>query len=607
MPDVIKLLPDAVANQIAAGEVIQRPASAVKDLMENAIDAGGNIIKVFIKDAGKGLIQIIDNGCGMSETDARMSFERHATSKIREAEDIFSIRTMGFRGEALASVAAIAQVELKTKKTGDETGTLLVIEGSDVKSQEVCSCPEGTSISIKNLFYNTPARRNFLKSNPVEMRHIIDEFQRIALAHPDVYFTLNHDGSELFHLKPANLQVRIVQLFGKAYQEGLIRVEEETDLIKISGFIGTPKNARKTRGEQFFFVNKRFIKDAYLNHAVVKAFEGLIPADSFPLYVIHIEMDPANIDVNVHPTKTEIKFNDERLIYSILRSAVKRGLGVHHSTPSIDYNNESSFSNIPLVSRNEMPAAPTIRVNPDFNPFHKQGNSSPRETSNRQNWEKMYEIGQQQYAQPQQQDLLIEHTESIKSPVNEPATMQLHNRYILSHVKSGILLIDQQAAHERILFEQYLEQLEKHQGSSQQSLFPQTIELNAGDFDLVRELLPELKSLGFDIRIFGKNTIVIDGVPADIRAENEHHLLEGLLEQYKQNHGALKLGRSESLAAAMAKQSAIKAGQLLSKEEMRLLIDQLFACQLPAAAINGKATFSILSLEELMKRFDKIA
>src|ERR1700712_1720162 len=370
MSDIIQLLPDSVANQIAAGEVVQRPASAVKELIENAIDAGADKIQLIIKDAGKSLIQIIDNGCGMSVTDARMCFERHATSKIRKAEDLFAIRTMGFRGEAMASIAAISQVELKTRRYEDEPGTCIFIEGSEVLSQEACSANTGTSISVKNLFYNTPARRNFLKSNPVEMRHIIDEFQRVALANPQIFFTLHHDGQEVYHLPEATLKQRIVHLFGNNYNQRLVPVEEDTSIIKLRGFVGKPEFARKTRGEQFFFVNNRFIRDAYLNHAVLTAFQEVLPDDTYPLYVLFIEIDPSKIDINVHPTKTEIKYQDEKAIYAIIRSAVKRSLGRYNITPSLDFDKDASIEHMVTQKPLDEIVAPTISFNPDFNPFN---------------------------------------------------------------------------------------------------------------------------------------------------------------------------------------------------------------------------------------------
>ena len=378
MSDIIRVLPDSIANQIAAGEVVQRPASAVKELIENAIDAGADKVQLIVKDAGKSLLQVIDNGCGMSVTDARMCFERHATSKIRKAEDLFAIRTMGFRGEAMASIAAIAQVELKTRRHEDELGTCICIEGSEVVSQEHVSSPAGTSISVKNLFYNTPARRNFLKGNPVEMRHIIDEFQRVALAHPEIFFTLHHDGNEVFHLPKGSLKQRIVHLFGNTYNQKLVPVEEETTIIDLKGYIGKPEFAKKTRGEQFFFVNNRFIKDPYLNHAVLTAYEELLPSDSYPLYALFIEIDPSKIDINVHPTKTEIKYQDEKALYAIIRSAVKRSLGKYNITPTLDFNQETGFSHMITQKAPEDIVPPQISFNPNFNPFD-DGSKKTRE------------------------------------------------------------------------------------------------------------------------------------------------------------------------------------------------------------------------------------
>src|ERR1700760_850823 len=407
MSDIIQLLPDSVANQIAAGEVVQRPASAVKELVENAIDAGADKIQLILKDAGKSLIQVIDNGCGMSLTDARMSFERHATSKIRKADDLFAIRTMGFRGEAMASIAAISQVELKTRRHEDELGTCIFIEGSEVLKQEACSGNAGTSISVKNLFYNIPARRNFLKSNPVEMRHIIDEFQRVALAHPEIFFTLHHDGQEVYHLPATTLKQRIVHLLGNNYNQRLVPVEEDTTIIKLHGFVGKPEFARKTRGEQFFFVNNRFIKDAYLNHAVLMAFKELLPEDTFPLYVLFIEIDPAKIDINVHPTKTEIKYQDEQTIYAIIRSAVKRSLGRYNITPSLDFDQENSIEHLVTPIPIEEIVPPTISFNPDFNPFANErtiereipflrNGGDHRKSPVPQNWDTLYEISRKE-------------------------------------------------------------------------------------------------------------------------------------------------------------------------------------------------------------------
>lgn len=611
MSDIIHLLPDSVANQIAAGEVIQRPASAVKELLENAIDAGASQIKLVLKDAGKALIQVIDNGKGMSETDARMCFERHATSKLRKAEDLFEIRTMGFRGEAMASIAAIAQVELKTKQAESSVGTLIEIEASELKKLEACSTADGTQVSVKNLFYNIPARRNFLKSNSVEMRHIIDEFQRQALAHPEIFFSLHHDGTEMFHLPAANLKQRITAIFGNNYSERIVPVEESTDIIQINGFVGKPQFAKKTRGEQFFFVNKRFIKDPYLNHAVSNAFDELLSSDSYPLYVLYIEIDPKHIDVNVHPTKTEIKFDDEKLVYAIMRAAIKRSLGRYHVSPTIDFNTESSFSNLkPFDPKSDEIRIPTISVNPEFNPFEKERkqsswsngiNAIPRSTTG---WEALYEIAKPEQ-QAQQMHLHAEMHDQNVGEVKERSSFQIHQRYIVSPIKNGILLIDQQAAHERVLYERFLEMLNNQAGAIQQCLFPQSVSMNAADFELTKMLLPDLKTLGFDVQEFGKNTFVIHGIPAEINSTNEEQLLLGLLETFKQQSAIYKFEQKEQLARSMAKQSAIKHGKTLSADEMNHLIDELFACELPQASLSSKSTFVRLNLEDLASYFIK--
>ncbi|MDF2431041.1 MAG: mismatch repair protein MutL [Mucilaginibacter sp.] len=618
MSDIIQLLPDAVANQIAAGEVVQRPASAVKELIENAIDAGADKIQLIFKDAGKSLIQVIDNGCGMSLTDARMSFERHATSKIRKAEDLFAIRTMGFRGEAMASIAAIAQVELKTRRHEDELGTCIIIEGSEVLSQEACSSNTGTSISVKNLFYNTPARRNFLKSNPVEMRHIIDEFQRVALANPQVFFSMHHDGQEVYHLPASTLKQRIIHLFGNNYNERLVPVEEDTSVIKLRGFVGKPEYARKTRGEQFFFVNNRFIRDAYLNHAVLMAFKELLPEDTYPLYVLFIEIDPAKIDINVHPTKTEIKYQDEQTIYAIIRSAVKRSLGRYNITPSLDFDQENSIEHLVTPKPFEEIVAPTITFNPDFNPFDSdkaitrdtpvlRSNGDYRSSPIPQNWDTLYEISRKEVTIQQQMhsEKSIEVDEQEINKPSERQLFQIQNRFILSQIKSGFMLIGQQAAHERILYERFLQQLQNHSGVSQQSLFPQSVTLNSSDFELLKELLPDIKALGFDIREFGKNTVVVEGIPADLNNASENEILEQLLEGFKNNQAILRLDKRDSLARSLARNGAIKAGTRMSLEEMNLLIDQLFACQMPNVALNGKLVITTFTLNELLERFDK--
>jgi DNA mismatch repair protein MutL len=609
MSDIIHLLPDSVANQIAAGEVIQRPASAVKELVENAIDAGATSIKISLKEAGKTLIEVIDNGKGMSETDARMCFERHATSKLKKAEDLFEIKTMGFRGEAMASIAGIAQVELKTKLKGEAIGTKILIEGSEIMKHEPCSMSEGTHIIVKNLFYNIPARRNFLKSNPIELRHIIEEFQRQALAHPEIFFSLHNDGNELFHLPVNSQRNRIAGIFGNQYQERLVPVEEETESLKIQGFVGKPQFAKKTRGEQYFFVNKRYIKDPYLNHAVLNAFEELLPSDSFPFYVIFLEIEPKHIDVNVHPTKSEIKFDDEKLIYAILRSAIKRSIGKYHLSPSIDFNTESSFNNLkPFDFRTDEIRIPTIQINPEFNPFKaedksrytKENTSMPRSTAG---WEALYEIVKND--EPTQLHLHSTNEElNSVANISERQTFQLHQRFILSPIKNGLLLIDQQGAHERILYERYLESLNNNSGASQQCLFPINVQFSQDDFELVKMLMADLQKLGFDIHEFGKNTIVVHGVPAELNGFNEEHMIMGLLENYKQQASLHKFEHKELLARSLSKQASIKSGKILSSEEMNHLIDELFACELPQVGLSTKSTFVRISIEDLASYFN---
>ncbi|CAN5481389.1 DNA mismatch repair endonuclease MutL [soil metagenome] len=612
MSDIIHLLPDSVANQIAAGEVVQRPASAVKELMENALDAGGSKIKLIVKDAGKTLIQVIDNGCGMSETDARMSFERHATSKIKKADDLFAIRTMGFRGEALASIAAIAQVELKTKRIGDEIGVQIDIEGSEIKSQEAVSCPEGTSISVKNLFYNVPARRNFLKTDSVELRHIIDEFHRVSIPNPEIAFSLHHNNTEIFHLETGSLKQRLMGIFGSSYNSRLVPVEENTGIVKIKGFIIKPDFAKKTRGEQFFFLNKRFIKNGYLHHAVQSAFEQLLPSDSFASYFLMLDVDPKSIDINIHPTKTEVKFEDEKAIYAFLRSAVKKSLGQFNISPSLDFDQEAHLYNMPLKPVDGIYKQPTIKVDENYNPFKtEKKEAAERELSNKTNWDKLYsrhvdnQLEFEIKKEEETQQTINTDWDNELHESNKKLTYQLHNKYILSHIKTGFMVIDQQGAHERILYERILEGFEKHKSATQQELFPKTIELNTPDFELVKELASEIQAMGFDISEFGKNTYVIHGVPADTSAFDSVKLLEGLLENYKQNLLELKSDKRENLARAMARNTAIKSGKALTQEEMHSIIDELFACKMPYSTPSGKPTITTFSSDDLDKRFKK--
>ena len=618
MTDVIQLLPDAIANQIAAGEVIQRPASVVKELMENAIDAGATSIKLIVKEAGKTLIQVIDNGSGMSETDARLSFERHATSKIRQADDLFSIKTMGFRGEALASIAAVAQVEMRTRRPADELGTRIVVEDSEVKVQEPCQCPVGTNISVKNLFYNVPARRNFLKSNSVETRHILDEFQRITLAYPEIFFSLHHNNVEIFHLQAGNLRQRVTGIFGNHSNKKLVPISEETDALRLSGFVGKPEYAKKTRGEQMFFVNRRFIKSGYLHHAVMGAYEDLLPTESFPLYVIFIEIDPVHIDINVHPTKQEIKFEDERLVYNYMKVTIRHALGRHSITPTLDFDDDTEMASVRIgatLPRQTDAEDRSFTLPSKFNDTGKE--EVKRQQSNLENWEKLYAklaSGDTDEIPDELPSTLTVESEWSEQPDSENAfkktspqqrePYQIHGTYIVSHIKSGFLLIDQQAAHERILYEQYLKILNEQVSSTQNRLFPSTISLAPAEAAMLNDILEEVNRLGFDIQEFGGNSFLIHGVPSELSENiNESKLVETLLEQYKNNLD-LKLNVRENIARSMAKSAAIKRGQSLTLPEMQSLIDRLFACELPYKSPSGRNCFITFELDELEKRFD---
>lgn len=616
MSDLIQLLPDAIANQIAAGEVVQRPASALKELLENAIDAGATKVQVIVKEAGKQLIQVVDDGRGMSPTDARMSFERHATSKIRNSQDLFSIRTFGFRGEALASIAAVAQVELKTRQEREELGTLIQIEGSEVKKQEPIATTPGTSVAMKNLFFNVPARRNFLKSNPVEMRHIVEEFQRVALSYPEIAFTLMQNDMELFRLHAGKLSQRIVGLFGKNYQSQLVPCEELTPHVNVKGYIGKPESAKKTRGEQFFFVNNRYIKSSYLHHAVSTAFEGMIQTDQHPFYVLFLEIDPSHIDINVHPTKTEIKFDDERTVYAVVRAAVRQALGAHHVVPSLDFSLDVNFND-------KWDKDPENKIKVDQEYSYKTFNTPEFKKSSASGWEKLFEGdfkgGPAVTSQKSNEDDMEVLTFSSRAnPESEPnilnskemlentgTTFQVELNYIVAQMSTGLLIVDQQAAHERILYERYLKQLKLAQGPSQQSLFPPVIELSPSDFELVSGLLPELHSLGFMISVFGNQAVVVQGVPADIQVRNEKELFEGLIEQFKNFKNELSLETRENLARSLARKSSLKRGQKLNDQEMETLVGQLFACQNANYGLSGNKTFVKLDLSSIHSFFGK--
>jgi DNA mismatch repair protein MutL len=688
MPDIIHLLPEYLANQIAAGEVVQRPASVVKELLENAVDAGATQVQLIVKEAGKQLVQVVDNGAGMSPTDARMSLERHATSKIRSTDDLFRIRTLGFRGEALASIAAVAQVEIRTKQRDQDTGTLLLVEGSQITSQQPTACPDGTSIAVKNLFFNVPARRNFLKSNAVEMRHILDEFQHVALANPQIAFSLYQNDLEVFGLPAGKLSQRIVALLGNGYKEQLATCEEVTHSISVRGFVGKPESSKKSRGDQFFFVNNRFIRSAYLNHAVLAAYEGLLARDTHPFYVLFLELDPKAIDINVHPTKTEIKFEDEKTVYAVVRAAVKQSLGIHNIAPSLDFDGDVNFApirplragkqggeaedSLPVITpaaraaadRGEdhrpdalaaaarLPAAPSGFSN--FNSdtrrdgFERQLPPRPTEQAKRE-----LEAFYRELGQPVREDAGIDsvtarsfetaapaavpETFSFNSVGTEPANptelslgltvpeastsrpapareggssgsraVQVQQRYVLVPVKSGVLLIDQEAARERILYEQYRQELGRAVGTSQTLLFPRTVTFNPVDFAVLRELTEPLHALGFIFNEFGPSTIAVEAIPAGMPPQDEKDLLESLIEQFRNTAGPLKLDQSEGLARALARRvAASTAGTRLPESELSALADRLFACQTPGYTPDGRKTLVLLDGQQLADFFRK--
>ncbi|WP_128545412.1 DNA mismatch repair endonuclease MutL [Larkinella soli] len=632
MLNVIQLLPDSIANQIAAGEVVQRPASVVKELLENSVDASAKTVQIIIREAGKTLIQIIDDGVGMSETDARMSFERHATSKIRSSDDLFRIRTMGFRGEALASIAAVAQVEMRTRRAADELGTLVRMEGSERKTQEAVSCLPGTNILVKNLFFNVPARRNFLKSNSVEMRHILDEFQRVALAHPEVAFSLYHNDSEVYNVQAGKLSRRIVDLFGKQYREQLASCEEETPYVKVRGYIGKPEFARKTRGEQFFFVNNRFIRHNYLHHAVVGAYEGTIPEGSHPFYVLFIDIDPSHIDINIHPTKTEIKFDDERSVYAIVMAAVRKAVGVYNLTPSLDFDADVNF--LPLTSlprrpapeagRSEKPDTEARPAAPAWTPEPAGFGAGFERRKPATNWQALFEGLPENETAPAPADLFGNPASSEPSADLESVTLgsrankltdppvapeeigsilQIHNRYLLTQVRSGLMVIDQRGAWERILYDQYRTALTRRNGVSQQLLFPKTVTVMPVDYHLALELRDELTGLGFMYDEIGQNAFMIRGVPALAVGENEEDLFANLLAQLREDTGRLKLDRAESLARSLARRSAARNQAKLAEQELRALVEQLFSSSNSAYSPNGEPITTLLTLDKLAGLF----
>lgn len=652
MPDIIHLLPDHIANQIAAGEVIQRPASAVKELLENAIDAGSSEIKLLVNDAGKGLVQVIDNGKGMSPTDARMAFERHATSKIASIEDLFHIRTMGFRGEALASIAAVAQVEIKTRRAEEEVGTFIAIENSRVTTQEAVACPVGTSISMKNVFFNVPARRNFLKSNTTELKNIIDEFTRVAMAFPGIHFSFTSSGQQVFFLEKGSLKQRIVHLLGNQYNAKLVPVQEETSYLTIRGFVGKPDTARKTRGDQYIFANNRFIRSAYLNHAIAGAFADLIPKDSFPGYVLFLDLDPAEIDINVHPTKQEIKFTDEKIVYAFVQAAVKHALAQFSIAPSLDFTLNHEIQSLeaiqqPLTEEKRSQAAASSL----YQTFSQKGQAHVIDPTGYQPWREMRkqeeEIRQSLITQSSNPPTLMGSppaeelegdgsgwkselaklkdqflTPSEKTPfldlehehrpisreqrftwLNEAPVMQLHHTYIAALSNQGYIIVHQQYAHERAVYEQLQKAIFGKPIATQQSLFPVTFDLPQGDAAMLQELLPEMKQLGYHIELFGANSFVVQGTPADVEVGNEQKAIEQLLDQYKHFSGDVKFSKREKLIRSLAWQQSIKPGRSLGEREMRGLLEQLFMCTVPNSTPGGKPTYVSYRLQDLEKIF----
>lgn len=614
MSSIIQLLPDHVANQIAAGEVVQRPASVVKELLENAVDAKATDIKLIIKDAGKSLVQVIDNGVGMSVTDSRLCFERHATSKIRHAEDLFSLHTKGFRGEALASIAAIAHVEMKTKQDQEELGTHIIIEGSKLISQEPAVLPKGTSFAVKNLFFNIPARRNFLKSETVEQRHIVDEFQRVAMAHPNIHFAMYHNGSEMFNLPISNFRQRIVNIFSGKTNEKLVPVNEETEIVILDGFIGKPEFSKKNRGEQFFFVNNRFIKSGYLHHAVMSAYEGLLKDGAQPSYFLCLDVPPHTIDINIHPTKTEIKFDDEHALYAILRSAIKHSLGQFNVAPVLDFDRDPNLD-MPYQYQNKEAEYPTIAVNSDFNPFSTEpsrgsfsSSSQYRKQELKPNWESLY-VGLKQAGQ-ELAEITFEN-DAVTSSLFEEAdidqevkrTYQIHKKYIVSPIKSGMVIINQKRAHERVLYEEFLTNMTVKQASSQQLLFPLELYFSSSEIHLITELKLSLENLGFIFDTINDNSIIVSGLPVTISESKASIVLDDLLTDLQDGIPDSSFSQNDMIAKSMSKSLAIKTGTYLTEREQENLVHNLFACKEPNVSPFQKPTFITMSVEDLDKKF----
>lgn len=587
MPDIIQLLPDHVANQIAAGEVVQRPASVVKELLENAIDAKATDIKLLVKDAGKALIQVMDNGSGMSATDARLCFERHATSKIKSADDLFNIHTKGFRGEALASIAAIAHVELKTRLETNELGNFIRIEGSEVVEQSFVNTPKGTSISVKNLFYNIPARRNFLKSTTIEIRHIIDEFIRVALAHPAICFSMYHNDQEIYHVPSSNLRQRIVALFGNKTNEKLVPITEKTDILNLSGFVIKPEFAKKKRGEQFFFVNNRFIKSSYLNHAIASAFEGLISDGSIPSFYLYLDVPPQSIDINIHPTKTEIKFDNDQSIYAILRSTVKHSLGQFNIAPLLDFERDATLD-MPYQYKNKpISKEPAIKVDSDFNPFKENYTSKPSRSEIKQH------IDFISFESELSQEKLM-----IEDVIKQHKTFQLQSKYILSSIKSGIVLINQQAAHERILYETLFKSTSLTNLSIQKLLLPLSINFNTLELEILKSITNEITQLGIEIEGFTKDTIIISGIPVLIAEHKLTAIFDALIHTFQNEIPADSYSTTDLIIKTILKNITLKTGTKLTEKEQDELVNQLFECKEPSISPFGKKTFVTLTLED---------
>jgi len=604
MSDIIKLLPESIANQIAAGEVIQRPASVVKELLENSIDAGSQNISLVIRNSGKTLIQVIDDGKGMSETDARMCFERHATSKIRKTEDLFNILTMGFRGEAMASIASIAEVEMKTRTETSELASHLVIRSSEVVEQGYCQAEKGTTISVKNLFFNVPARRKFLKTDSVELKHLLEEFHRVALENPEIRFKVSHNDNEIYNLPGGTYKKRLLGIFRRAYEDKLIRIDEETDVVSMMGYVGQPEIARKQKGEQYIFVNKRYIKSNYLNHAIKSAYQSLLDDKQYPFYVLYLEIDPSKIDINVHPTKQEIKFDDERLIYNYLKVAIKHGLGRYSLSPQLDFENQNSL--LTSGPRKQM-TGQMGKMKSSSNPQASRIRTAPV----MRNWQSLYNGLDTMDLQDDQEEepLIIPSAASgniLGSSDNfqpeEKHPTQIHKSYIIVQIKSGLMIVDQHQAHVRILYEKYINNLNNSKELVQKQLFPITINISKDKISMFEDIIPDLNALGFEIQSFGGETYILQGIPSGFKENDIQSVIDRLIDSYGQNM-KIDLSRNENIARSMAYSSAIPKGKSLEKEEMETLIDELFACELPYTSPSGRKCFITYELNDLEKLF----